>query len=370
MSAATDAVAGPRPVVLELSPYVPGKSIAEVQRDLGIKTVVKLASNENPYGASPKAIAAFKRTAKALHLYPEGPSPILRRALAMDLNLPDGSIIVGNGSDEIIRLLCEAFLEPGDEVVVSRYGFIRFRQQARLMNAVVVEVPEQQWRHDLPAMARAVTPRTKLVFIANPNNPTGTYNTEREVREFLGAIPASTVAVFDEAYEPYARALEDYPASLPRLATEFANCVVVRTFSKIHGLAALRVGYGAASPQIVGWLDRIRMPFNVGIPAQEACLAAMADASFLRQTLKKTLAERAALAKALRGLGLRVGESAANFLFVALPKPGREIFEHLLAEGVIIRPLDEYGLPRHVRITVGTSSQNRRLLKALSSILR
>ncbi len=369
MSAAATLIP-PRPVVLELSPYIPGRSIAEVERELRLKNVVKLASNENPYGPSPKAAAAYRKAVRSLHLYPEGPSPLLRRSLERRLGLPDGSVIVGNGSDEIIRLLCEAFLDTGDEVVVSQYAFLRFRQQARLMNAEVVEAPAAGWGHDLGAMARAVTSRTKLIFVANPNNPTGTYNSADEVADFLEALPTSVLAVFDEAYEPYARARADFPRSLPRFIGEHPNAVVLRTFSKVHGLAGLRVGYGAASPEIVGCLDRIRMPFNVSLPAQHACLAALQDVSYVRQTLKKTLAERESLAKALRGLGLRVGESATNFLFVELPRPGREIFERLLALGVIIRPLDEYGLGRHARISVGDASGNRRLLKAMSSILK
>ncbi len=369
MSAAATLIP-PRPVVLELSPYIPGRSIAEVERELRLKNVVKLASNENPYGPSPKAAAAYRKAVRSLHLYPEGPSPLLRRSLERRLGLPDGSVIVGNGSDEIIRLLCEAFLDTGDEAVVSQYAFLRFRQQARLMNAEVVEAPAAGWGHDLGAMARAVTSRTKLIFVANPNNPTGTYNSADEVADFLEALPTSVLAVFDEAYEPYARARADFPRSLPRFIGEHPNAVVLRTFSKVHGLAGLRVGYGAASPEIVGCLDRIRMPFNVSLPAQHACLAALQDVSYVRQTLKKTLAERESLAKALRRLGLRVGESATNFLFVELPRPGREIFERLLALGVIIRPLDEYGLGRHARISVGDASGNRRLLKAMSSILK
>lgn len=359
----------PRRCLREVTPYAPGKSIASVQRELGLKNVVKLASNENPLGPSPKAMAVYRQAEKACSLYPEGASPELRAALTRFHKLPPGSVLVGNGSDEIIRLLCESFLDPEDEVVVSQYGFIRFRQQALMMSARVIEVPMTDWTHDLETMARAASARTKLLFIASPNNPTGTYNTEEEVEALLTSVPQSTLVVLDEAYQQYAEDLAGYHRSVPRLMRRHSNLVVLRTFSKAYGLAGLRVGYAVANPEILSWLDRIRMPFNVNLPAQRACIAALEDAVHVRRTVRMAAEGREILAEALRAMGFGVLDSAANFLFVRSPVPGRQLFKSLLELGIIIRPLDEYGLAGHVRISIGTPPQNKALLSAMRQVL-
>lgn len=358
-----------RPCLRTVEAYRPGKPIAEVQRELGLRKVVKLASNENFLGASPRALAELRRAVKDSHLYPEGASPLLRRALAAAHGVSEGQVIVGNGSDEVIRLLCEALLGPEDEVVCSRHGFIRFKQQAMLMGAGVVETPMRGHTHDLAAMARAVTKRTKLVFVASPNNPTGTYNTRSEVDALLAALPSQCLLILDEAYAHYAEARPDYPRSLPGLVRQRPNLVVLRTFSKAYGLAGLRVGYGVGDAGLVAWLDRIRMPFNVALASQRAALAGLADAAFVRRSVALTAKNRAALVRALSALGLKTEESATNFLFCEAPLPGRELFERLLKRGVIVRSLDEYGLTRHVRISVGSASQNRALLFALRGAL-
>lgn len=359
----------PRRSLRDITPYAPGKSIASVQRELGLKNVIKLASNENPLGPSPKALAVYRKAEKQLALYPEGASPELRRALAKFHKLEPANILAGNGSDEMIRLLCESFLDPEDEVIVSQYGFIRFRQQALLMGARVIEIPMIDFRHDLVTMARAVTPRTKLMFVASPNNPTGTYNTDEEITTLLASVPPSTIVVLDEAYYHYAAGLDDYYDSVPHLVRKHPNLVVLRTFSKAYGLAALRVGYAAADPELLSWLDRIRMPFNVNLPAQQACIAALGDAAHVRRSVSMALAAREALAPALRTLGFSVLDSATNFLFARGPVPGRELFKSLLKLGIIVRPLDEYGLPQHVRITVGTPAQNKTLLSGVKQAL-
>jgi histidinol-phosphate aminotransferase len=359
----------PRRPLRDVFPYLPGKSIASVQRELGLKSVVKLASNENPLGPAPRAMAAYRRAEKLNALYPEGTSPELRAALARFHKVAPECVIAGNGSDELIRLLCEAFVEPDDEVVVSQHGFIRFKQQAAMMGARVIEVPMTDWTHDLTLMAKAASPRTKLLFIANPNNPTGTWNTEEEVEELLGAVPESCLVVLDEAYWHYAHALPGYPRSLPELAARHANLVVLRTFSKAYGLAGLRVGYGVGDAELVSWLDRIRMPFNVSLPAQLACAEALKDAPFVKRAVGVNEAQRAVVAKALAELGFGVGDSATNFVFARAPLPGRELFHALLKQGVIIRPLDEYGLPHHVRISVGTPAQNKTLVAAVKAVL-
>ncbi|MDE2492104.1 MAG: histidinol-phosphate transaminase [Elusimicrobia bacterium] len=359
----------PRRALRDVFPYQPGKSIASVQRELGLKVVVKLASNENPLGPSPRAAAAYRRLDKRCALYPEGASPELRSALARFHKLDPESVIVGNGSDEIIRLLCEAFVEPEDEVVVSQHGFIRFKQQAAMMGARVIEVPMTDWTHDLELMAKAASPRTKLVFVANPNNPTGTYNTADEVEALLKAVPKTALVVLDEAYWHYAQTIPGYPKSLPDMVREHENLVVMRTFSKAYGLAGLRVGYGVGDPELIGWLDRIRMPFNVSLPAQVACVEALKDSAFVKRAVAMNETQRAHVARVLGGLGFGFGDSATNFLFARSPIPGRELFKALLRQGVIVRPLDEYGLPQHVRISIGAPAQNKALIKALQQVL-
>jgi histidinol-phosphate aminotransferase len=359
----------PRRALREVFPYQPGKSIASVQRELGLKSVIKLASNENPLGPAPRAMAAYRKAEKSNALYPEGSSPELRSALARFHKLEPESIIVGNGSDEIIRLLCESFLDAEDEVVVSQYAFIRFKQQASMMSARVIEVPMTDWTHDLELMAKAASPRTKLIFIANPNNPTGTYNTQEELETLLAAVPKTALVVLDEAYYQYALAIPGYPKSLPDMVREHSNLVVMRTFSKAYGLAGLRVGYGVADPELVGWLDRIRMPFNVNLPGQVACIEALKDSAFVKRGVALNESQRALVAQALGDLGFGLGESATNFVFARSPIPGRELFKALLKQGVIIRPLDEYGLPGHVRISIGTPAQNKTLIKALGKVL-
>ncbi len=359
----------PRRAIRDAFAYQPGKSIASVQRELGLKTVVKLASNENPLGPAPRALAAYRRAEKFSALYPEGASPELRSALARHHGVPPESVIVGNGSDEIIRLLCEAFLEPEDEAVVSQYAFIRFKQQASMMGARVVEVPMTDWTHDLSLMAKAASPRTKLIFVANPNNPTGTFNTQEEIEGLLEAAPKTSLIVLDEAYWHYARAIPGYPASLPDLVARHSNLVVLRTFSKAYGLAGLRVGYGVGNPELVSWLDRIRMPFNVSLPAQRACVEALKDEAFVRRSVALNEVQRALVARALGDMGLGVGDSATNFVFARAPMPGRELFKALLRQGVIVRPLDEYGLPQHARVSVGTPAQNKALFAALRRVL-
>ncbi|MFI5347978.1 MAG: histidinol-phosphate transaminase [Elusimicrobiota bacterium] len=359
----------PRRALRDVFPYQPGKSVASVQRELGLKHVVKLASNENPLGPAPRAMAAYRKAEKSCALYPEGASPELRAALARHHELEPESVIVGSGSDEIIRLLCEAFVDPEDEVVVSQYGFIRFKQQAAMMGARVIEVPMTDWTHDLELMAKAASPRTKLIFVANPNNPTGTYNTAEEFEAFLAAVPKTALVALDEAYWHYAQSIPGYPRSLPDLVRAHGNLVVLRTFSKAYGLAGLRVGYGVGDPELIGWLDRIRMPFNVSLPAQLACVEALKDSAFVKRTVALNDAQRGLVARALADMGFGAGESATNFVFARSPLPGRELFKSLLRQGVIIRPLDEYGLPQHVRISIGTPAQNKTLIKALASVL-
>jgi len=358
-----------RPDVRRATPYLPGKPIAEVQRELGIERVVKLASNENPLGPSPKAVEAMKAATEGCHLYPEGASPLLREAFAAKSGVRPSQVVVTNGSDGMIRLLCETLLDPGDEVVASQYAFVRFKQQSELMGAVVHEIPMRGWKHYLAEMAAVVTPKTKMVFIASPNNPTGTYNTQAEIEDLLKAVPKDTVVVLDEAYYHYAVSLPDYHRSLPDLVTKYPNLFVLRTFSKAYGIAGARIGIGVGSEELVAFCDRIRKPFNVNLIAQAGALAALDDEEFLTRSIAMNLEQREKTAAALNERGLETIGSATNFLFVKSPIPGQELFQRLLSKGVIVRPLDGYRLSEHVRISIGTADENAALLSALDAVV-
>ncbi len=360
----------PRPLLRKISPYIPGKSIESVRREFGLKKVIKLASNENPLGASPKAISVYRKSSKDCFLYPEGASPELRKALAKFHKAPEESILIGNGSDEIIRLFCEAFLDENQEALTSQYAFIRFRQQSMLMGARIIEVPMMNWKLDLEAMARALSERTRLVFIPNPNNPTGTYNSQKELEKFIVRLPPKAILILDEAYYNYARLEKDYPNSVPLWSPRLPNVAVLRTFSKAYGLAGLRVGYVVTHPEIVGWLDRIRMPFNVSLPAQRACIAAIQDARFVSKGVSLNRKEKVFLEKALPKFGFEIVPSACNFIFAKSPILGKELFQKLLERGIIIRPLDEYGLPFYVRISIGRGPDHLKLIKVLEGVLK
>ncbi len=360
----------PRALLRKISPYIPGKSIESVRREFGLKNVIKLASNENPLGASPRAISVYRKSSKDCFLYPEGASPELRKALARLHQAPEDSVLIGNGSDEIIRLLCEAFLDEEHEALTSQYAFIRFRQQSLLMGARIIEVPMKNWKLDLEAMAGALSERTRLVFIPNPNNPTGTYNSQKELEKFIARLPPKVILILDEAYYHYARLEKNYPNSIPLWAPRLPNVAVLRTFSKAYGLAGLRVGYVVTNPEIVGWLDRIRMPFNVSLPAQRACIAAIQDHRFVSKGVSLNLKEKIFLEKSLVHFGFEIIPSACNFVFAKSPILGKELFQKLLKNGIIIRPLDEYGLSSYVRISIGRRSDHLKLIKVLESILK
>ncbi|HAH06597.1 MAG TPA: histidinol-phosphate transaminase [Elusimicrobia bacterium] len=358
-----------RPCLRSVKPFFPGKRLADVQRERKLKRVVRLASNENPLGASPRALAELRGAAPEAHRYPDCSSPLLRRAFAEAHGLDEAQVIIGNGSDEVLRLLCETLLTPEDEVVVSQYAYLRFKQHAGILGAKVIEVPMVDWTHDLETMGRAASTRTKLVFAANPNNPTGTWNTQEEVVRLLKSLPPTALLVLDEAYGHFAAAHAGYPESLPGLVRRFPNLFVLRTFSKAFGLAGLRVGAGVGDPALIGWLDRVRIPFNVSLPAQRAACAALKDAAFLKKSVAACERGRERLAGDLRRLGFSTADSAGNFLFVECPVPGHELARGLLHLGVAVHPLDEYGLPDHVRISVGTDADHRELLRAVEGVL-
>lgn len=353
-----------------LDRYEPGKPIEEVQRELGLTDVVKLASNENPLGASPRAAAAVTAALNTLHRYPDGPARSLRSALAERLQLSHRQVVVGNGSTDLIDLVARAFLGPEDNAVISEGAFARFRQVVRARNGNARLVAMRDFTHDLEAMARAVDGRTRLVFVASPNNPTGTWNRRAELDRLLAGLPPDVLVVLDQAYFEYAADMPD--ADCPDgvdLVRRGESVVVLRTFSKAYGLAGARVGYGVAAAEVIEAVDLVREPFNANALGQVAALAALGDQGHVARTLELTRTERQRLTGELHARGLQVLPSLANFVCVDVGRPAAAVFRSLLRRGVIVRPLEPYGLPRFLRISIGARAENNRLLGALDEVL-
>jgi histidinol-phosphate aminotransferase len=354
------------PSVLTQPVYEPGKPIEDVARELGLDptTIIKLASNENPFGPSPLGKAAALRAIEQSELYPDGGCVALRAKLAKTYGFEANQFVIGNGSNELIELLGHVFLQPGDEVVMGNPSFAVYKLVALLFGAKPVEVPLVNHTHDLAALAAAVTPRTKLVFVPSPNNPLGTANTEAELLAFARALPEHVVFVFDEAYAEYL----DNPPDLRPLIREGRKVVCLRTFSKIYGLAALRVGFGYASAELAGLLTRVRQPFNANAIGQAAALAALDDHEFIQKCARENRAGLARLENGFRALGLEIVPSVANFSLVRVGD-GARVFMELQKRGVIVRPMRPYGMPEWLRVTVGTAAQNERLLSTLAAVL-
>jgi histidinol-phosphate aminotransferase len=355
------------PTVLTQPVYEPGKPIEDVARELGLDPagIIKLASNENPLGPSPLAIAAATKALAQSELYPDGGVVALRQKLAARHGLAPEQFVVGNGSNELLELLGHVFLRPGDEVVMGAPAFIVYKLVALLFGARAVEVPLVNHRHDLAALARAVTPRTKIVFLPSPNNPTGTANTEAEILAFVRGLPEHVVFAFDEAYAEFL----DNPPDLRPLIAEGRKVIGLRTFSKIYGLASLRVGYGYSSAELAALLNRVRQPFNVNAIGQAAAIAALDDASFVTRTRETNAAGLRQLEAAFTARKLEWVPSVANFMLVKVGDGARGFVE-LQKRGVIVRPMKPYGMPEWLRVTVGTEAQNARLLAALDEVLK
>lgn len=354
------------PFVLTQPIYEPGKPIDYVARELGLEPagIIKLASNENPFGPSPRALAAATRALQQGELYPDGGCFDLRQKLAARHNLGAEQFVVGNGSNELIELLGHVFLRPGDEVVMANPAFVVYKLVTLLFGARAVEVPLREWRHDLPRMAAAITPRTRLVCVCTPNNPTGTANDEAELLAFIRGLPEHVVCVVDEAYSEY---LERAPDLRPLLA-EGRKVVGLRTFSKIFGLASLRIGYGYGSVELCALLNRVRQPFNANAIAQAAAIAALDDGEFTEHCARENRAGLRQLEAGCRELGLEFVPSVANFLLVRVGD-GPRVFDQLQRRGVIVRPVKSYGLPEWIRVTVGRREQNERLLTELRAVV-
>ncbi len=355
--------------IQDIKPYEPGKPIKELQREYGMRSVIKLASNENPLGPSGKAIRAMRKTIREVHLYPEGNCYYLLTRLAKELDLDPAQIIFGNGSNEIIELLARGFLSEGDEVISSEMTFLVYPILSQVCGAKFKAVPmTRDYRYDLDGILRAITPKTRIIFIANPNNPTGTYVTAREVEDFLAKVPENIVVCFDEAYVDFVDA-EDFPKMLAYVKAGRANVVVLRTFSKAYGLAGLRIGYGAASKEMAAYLHKVRQPFNVNAVAQAAAAAALDDSFFLWRTKWLVVRGRKFFYRKLKPLGLEYLPSQANFILVHMKTDGQEVYQELLRQGMIVRPMSAYKLGEWIRITIGRHSQNTELIRLLKAYL-
>ena len=342
---------------------MPGKPIDELQRELGLTRVIKLASNENPLGPSPKAVAALAGSGECLHRYPDGGAYRLRQAIADRWKVTSDHIILGNGSDEILGLLARTFLAPGDEAVMADHTFVIYKMEVTAAHGKPVVVPLMNWTHDLEAMAQAVTPRTRLLFVCNPNNPTGTMVPSEAILRLMETVPKDVIVVFDEAYFEYVRDPR-FPDTIAYVK-EGRNAIVLRTFSKIYGLAGLRIGYGITTPEMNNYLNRVRPPFNANSLAQRAALAALGDDEHVANSRAVNAAGMEQIVNGLRTLGFAPIPSEANFIYFDVKRDGRQVFEALLREGIIVRHIEGTML----RVTIGQSDENTAFLQALKRVL-
>lgn len=350
--------------IKNLVPYQPGKPIEELERELGIKGAIKLASNENPLGASPRAIEAIKGYIETkVHRYPDGGGFYLRRALAKKWGVPIESVILGNGSNEIIELLIRTFVSTGDNAVTSENTFSVYRLIMTAAGGSVITVPMKDETYDLKAIAGRINPRTRLVFIANPNNPTGTMSTVQEVRDFMKEVPQDVMVVFDEAYAEYVTS-DKYPDSLGYLR-DGRNVTILRTFSKIYGLAGLRIGYGLTTIEIADMMNRVRQPFNTNALAQIGALAALEDTLHVEESRRVNSAGKEYLYKEFDSMGIHYIPTEANFIYFRAGDNGRAIFDAMLKQGIIIRHM---GGP-NLRVTIGLPDENRKFVEALRKIV-
>jgi histidinol-phosphate aminotransferase len=356
------------PALKDLPVYQPGRPIEEVARELGLpaETIIKLASNENPLGPSPAALAAMRHVLANINLYPDGNAFYLKHRLAEKLGVDSANLLLGNGSNEIIEFVGHALLEPGVDVVVSQYCFAVYPLVTKLFRANLISVPARDYGHDLPAMLKAITPQTRVVFVANPNNPTGTLVPPAEILRFINEAPRNVLVVMDEAYIEFLQEPLDLLPLIRR--AERPNLLLMRTFSKIYGLAGLRIGYGIGQPDLIASLEKVRQPFNINSIAQAGALAALDDAAHIEQTRRNNAEGLKFFTKAFQKMGLQHIPSAGNFILVKVGE-GQCIFEQLQKVGVIVRPMDGYQLPEWIRISIGTPEQNQRCLASLAKAL-
>ncbi len=360
------------PGVQQLKPYIPGKPISELERELGISNIIKLASNENPLGPSPRAMAAIEQEMSELALYPDGNGFELKKALAAKHQVDMSCITLGNGSNDVLVLLAEAFLTPEHNAIYSQYSFAVYPIAIQAVGAEHQMIPATSWDHeqplgcDLPAMQAAINEQTRLIFIANPNNPTGSFLHAGELHDFIAAVPEDVIVVLDEAYLEYSPAEQRVDGS--QWLQEFDNLVITRTFSKAYGLAGFRVGYCLSNPDIADVLNRIRQPFNVNSLALAAAEAALGDEAFLQESMRVNAAGMAILEQACQQLNLRYVPSKGNFLLVDFAQDAMPIYQRMLELGVITRPVANYGLPNCLRITIGSTTEMQRLVTVMEAV--
>lgn len=355
--------------VQKLSPYQPGKPIDELARefDLNPEDIIKLASNENPLGPSDKVKAVITKELEDLSRYPDGNGFELKTILSEKLNVTTKQITLGNGSSDILEFIVKTFVNPGDEVVVSQHAFAIYGLVTQMQGGEVVEVPAKNWGHDLDAMARAITEKTKIVFVTNPNNPTGTYNSKAQLEQFLSQVPGHVIVLLDEAYFEYVDK-PDYPNGVDYLS-QYPNLVVTRTFSKAYGLAALRVGYGVSSEQLADLMNRVRPPFNVDSFALAAAVVSIKDENYVRQSKALNDQGMSQLEAGFDQLNVNWIPSVGNFICFEIPGRAMAVFNGLLAKGVIVRPVANYDMPNHLRVSIGTQQENQRFLLELKGLL-
>jgi len=357
--------------VQSLSPYQAGKPIDELKREYGVSDVIKLASNENPLGPSPKVLSAIENELAELSRYPDGNAFDLKTILAKKHNVAENQITIGNGSNDILEILTRAFVTAEHEVVFSQHAFVVYPIVTQAVGAKAVVVPAKNWGHDLEAMQQAITDKTRVIFIANPNNPTGTWLGLKELSAFLQAVPNNVLVVLDEAYFEFADCdvdAKDYPNGI-ELGKKFPNLIVTRTFSKAYGLAGLRVGYSISDPQIADALNRVRQPFNVNSLALKAAEVAVGDSDYLEKGLKLNADGMNYLISAFDKLNLTYIPSVGNFICVNVGADAMKVYDDLLYQGVIVRPVANYEMPEYLRVTIGTEEENNRFIEALTKVL-
>ncbi|MFC1667370.1 histidinol-phosphate transaminase [Candidatus Omnitrophota bacterium] len=355
-----------RKSILNIKPYQPGKPIEEVKRELGLKDVIKMASNENPFGPSPKALDAIKKHLADINRYPEVDCFYLRQALSKSLKIKPEQLVFGNGSDELIVLALRSFVNEGDEVIVATPTFLIYEIASRIQGAKIKKIPTKYFKYDLKAMRQAVTKGTKLIFIANPDNPNGTYVTRYELETFLKGLPERVVVFIDEAYFDFVDE-KDYPNGLDYISKN--NVIVTRSFSKSYGLAGLRIGYGVSNAEIIKYMGSVRDPFNVNLVAQIAAAAALKDRKFLLKTKRMTQSGKRFLYEEFKRLGLRYVPSVTNFVLFEVGKDAAEICKRLLKKGVIVRNMKTWGMSAFIRVTVGREKENKRFVKELKKAI-
>jgi histidinol-phosphate aminotransferase len=363
------------PWIQDLHPYQPGKPIEELAREYGLlaKDIVKLASNESPLGASKKALAAIAKEVEHLSRYPDGNAFELKTALCLMLNkegakVQPNQLTIGNGSSDILEFIVKVFAKENDDVIVSQHAFSIYGAVAKMVGANVIQVPAVNYGHDLSAMLQAITQNTKIIFVTNPNNPTGTWNNDKSLQKFLSNVPAHIVVLLDEAYFEYVQE-EDYPNGIDYIDI-YPNLVVARTFSKAYGLASLRVGYGVSHFSIADLMNRVRPPFNVDSFAQAAAVAVLSDDDYVAESLRVNNQGMAYFIQQFDILDIKYIPSVANFISFELPVEAQIVFEALLAKGVIIRPIGSYEMPYHLRVSIGTRYENERFIEALKEVCK